>query len=221
MKTIPNLIWTDLAANMLVGTRSWGSGTELPPNLQKRDGASGNNISQGLVPVTVYEQQIRYRWVFAIPAFLALLLFVLVLLAAMVSVLSRRGLPARVRYYLFHLSSGRLLAENQYPGECDKLAPTNQWLARVGKRPSSLASSSFVNHTSDEAVTSMMLGPSHMASGATANEKHDETIHRVNQLRTPDLSSSESAFMLGPDHAKSHAAADYTRLNGHETARVR
>ncbi|EXJ94562.1 hypothetical protein A1O1_02958 [Capronia coronata CBS 617.96] len=139
MKKIPNLIWTDLAANMLIGTRSWTSGSALPANLQKRaDTANGSDGNSAVVPVTVYQRQIRYHWLFAIPAFLALFLFLVVLMAALVSVLSGRGLPARVQHYLYHLSSGRLLGSIQYPDEGDSLAPTKEWIARVGRRPSGL-----------------------------------------------------------------------------------
>ncbi|ETI21274.1 hypothetical protein G647_07619 [Cladophialophora carrionii CBS 160.54] len=200
MGTIPNLIWTDLAANMLVGTRSWDSGNGLPPNLQKRDAASASSgeTGQPLVPVTIYERQIRYHWPFAIPALLALLLFVVVLLAALLSVLAGKGVPARVRHYLFHLSSGRLLGEIHYPGECDKLAPTNQWLARVGKRPSDLHT--YVQHTSGVgAAPSPFLGAQHdhMAGGVPGNEKENGMNVDTHELRRVATPLSESDAMLG------------------------
>jgi hypothetical protein len=215
MSTIPNLIWTDLAANMLVGTRSWDSGKALPPNLQKRDddAASSAQTGQTLVPVTIYERQIRYHWPFAIPALLALLLFVLVLLAALVSVLTGKGMPARVRHYLFHLSSGRLLGDIHYHGECDKLAPTNQWLARVGKRPSDLRTD--VHHTSGVgAATSPFLGQhGHMVGGITVDEKKNGVSADTNELRGVAIPLSESDAMLGQTgHYASNV--NYARLNG-------
>jgi len=123
---------------MLIGTKSWGSGKALPPNLQKRDGSSGGGDEKTTVPITVYNRRIQYHWPFAIPAFLSLFLFGVVIFAAVVSFLSGRGVPARVRHYLFHLSSGRLVGAMQYPGECDIRAPTNEWIARVGSKASDL-----------------------------------------------------------------------------------
>ncbi|EXJ74703.1 uncharacterized protein A1O5_01397 [Cladophialophora psammophila CBS 110553] len=193
---IPNLVWTDIAANMLVGTRNWNSGNGLPANLQKRDddGTSGGGSDQALVPVTVYQQRIRYHWPFAIPAFLALALFLAVLLAAFISVLSGRGLPARVRHYLFHLSSGRMLGDIQYAGECDKLAPTNEWLARVGGRRSDLHA--CASHKASDvsgsigigAPTSPFLGQQyyHMASrmtGGMTDEKQQRMVTETTELR--------------------------------------
>ncbi len=172
MSTIPNLIWTDLAANMFVGTRSWNSGKALPANLQKRDTTSNIQSSDGLVPVTIYERQIKYHWPFAIPALLALLLFLLVILAAQVSLLSGKGHPARVRQYLFHLSSGRLLGERYHPGECDKMAPTNEWIARVGKRPFELQTYSVSHVGGMGAANTPFLGQhDHMASSLASDEK--------------------------------------------------
>lgn len=119
---------------MLVGTRSWSSGKALPSNLAKRDDSGDGSDMTTTVPVTVFDRQIRYHLGFAIPAFVTLLVFAAVLFASVVSFLSGKGVPARIRHYLFHLSSGRLLMEMQYPGECDRRAPTNEWIGRVGHR---------------------------------------------------------------------------------------
>ena len=83
--------------------------------------------------------------------------FIGVLFMALVAVLSGRGLPARVQHHLFHLSSGRLLGSIQFPGECDNRAPTNEWIARVGRKPSDLHTYSGVGFP-----TSPFLGH-HMA----------------------------------------------------------
>ena len=176
IKTIANLIWTNIATNIFVGTRSWGSGSELPPNLQKRETSSSTANDQAFVPVTVYEQQIRYHWPFAIPALLTLLLFILVLFAAMLSLLSGKGLPARVRHYLVHLSSGRLSAGIQHPGECHKEAPTNQWIARAGKRQTDLQGYG-IHAIGIEGAAAPFLGQyDHMTNGLPTSEKRISTI---------------------------------------------
>ncbi|KIW33695.1 uncharacterized protein PV07_00523 [Cladophialophora immunda] len=219
MAKIPNLVWTDIAANMLVGTRSWNSGKKLPANLQKRDddGPSTSSSDQAIVPVSVYRRQIRYHWQFAIPAFLALGLFLVVLLAALVSVVSGRGLPARVRHYLFHLSSGRMLGEMQYAGECDKLAPTNEWLARVGSRRSDLRA--YVSHNASGVSgsngpgipTSPFLGQQyHMASGMS-EEKLKGIASETTELRHLSMAASGHAKGVAP-------APGYMRLGENEQA---
>ncbi|KIW86078.1 hypothetical protein Z517_01472 [Fonsecaea pedrosoi CBS 271.37] len=219
MAKIPNLVWTDIAANMLVGTRSWNSDDQLPVNLQKRseDGTSSADSDHAVIPVTVYQRRIRYRWRFAIPAFLALALLLAVLLAALVSVLSGRGLPARVRHYLFHLSSGRMLGEIQYTGECDKLAPTNEWLARVGSRRSDLRA--YVSHGANSASgsgglaipTSPFLGQQrHMASGMG-----EEKMKRM-ASETTELQPLNEEAASDPDVKGVVPTSGYTRLNGNE-----
>lgn len=137
---IPNLMWTDLASNMFVGTRGWGLGvgSSSSSNFQKRDGAGSTVSEQNKVPVTVYERKILYHWPFAIPAFLSLFLCLMVVVGALVSAWSGTGSPSRVQYYLYRLSSGRLLGSIHSPDECDALAPTNEWIARVGQRPCDL-----------------------------------------------------------------------------------
>jgi hypothetical protein len=135
---ILNLIWTDIAANALVGTKSWNSGNKLPPNLQKRGAETTSSASADaknspvMVPVTIYTYQIRYHWLFAIPAALVLLLTLLILGGAVAFALVGHATFSRVREYLFHLSAGRLLARQVYPGAVDGQAPTKIWVNKVG-----------------------------------------------------------------------------------------
>jgi hypothetical protein len=161
---ILNLIWTDIAANALVGTKSWNSGSKLPPNLQKRGAETTGSASAGaqnspvMVPVTIYTSQIRYRWLFAIPAALLLLLALLVLGGAGAFALVGHATSSRVREYLFHLSAGRLLARQVYPGEVDGQAPTKTWVDKVGLKHIRLDSD---GPTATDAIdTTITTGPS-------------------------------------------------------------
>ncbi|ERF69815.1 hypothetical protein EPUS_08016 [Endocarpon pusillum Z07020] len=129
---IINLVWTDIAANSLVGTKSWISGSALPPNLAKRDGSLSNNAAVD-VPVTVYEHQIRYRWVFAIPAAIVMFLAALIGLAALMFALMGKARPSHIRHYLFQLAPGRILTNFLYPGVCSGNAPTRIWIDQVGR----------------------------------------------------------------------------------------
>lgn len=132
---ILNLIWTDYSANALVGTKSWISGNQLPPDLQKRQSSiisSGQTANQ--VPVHVYERKIRYRWAFGIPAALSLIMVGIICLAALGSLLSGRGTPTRVRHYMWRLSAGRILASFTYPRDGTIGSDTKRWTHEVGRK---------------------------------------------------------------------------------------
>ncbi len=144
MARVMNLMWTDLAANYLIGTRSWNRASDwLPPNLQdpkykKRQAVSiADEDGQIRVPVQVYQRKIRYHWYFAIPALASLLLVALIVVGAFLLMVFGRGTPSRIDHYLVHLSSGRLLGSMQYPSE-DKDAPTIEWIIKVGRKQSDL-----------------------------------------------------------------------------------
>lgn len=130
---ILHLIWTDIAANWMQGSKSWVSLTgNANSTLAKRDSLAKGNQGQTLVPVRVYRKQVQYHWLYAVPAVMAVGLFLVVLLGAVCLSMIRGG-PGRIRHYLNHLSSGRLLAAEQYPGQAEKMAPTKIWLMQVGK----------------------------------------------------------------------------------------
>lgn len=68
MAKVMNLMWTDIAANYLMGTRSWNRASGwLPPNLQvpmikklQAESTSGDD-GQTRVHVQVYQRKIRYH----------------------------------------------------------------------------------------------------------------------------------------------------------------
>jgi len=138
-----SLIWTDKAANLLTGTRGWNTQTLTPdsllpsPRKRKRQSqvAEDQTESRTLVSVTVYRRRVRYRWQFAIPAFLSITLVGLTSVGAFILCVLMRSTPAKINHYLRHLSTGRLLSAIQYPGESDQEASTEEWLSQVGHKP--------------------------------------------------------------------------------------
>lgn len=148
---ILNIVWADTAANSMTGTRGWGTGrttdatggnspSSSSNKLRKRqsDSNDDNDEPSVLVPVRLYERRIRYRWVYGIPAFMVLALFVTIVAGSCCCVMFQRAGPKRTRYYLNHLSAGRLLAEQRYPGSADRQADTRTWVKLAGKRPVAL-----------------------------------------------------------------------------------
>jgi hypothetical protein len=131
-----NLIWTDLAANALVGTRSWLPQDPLPPNLQgdapvitKRAGITISSTAE--VPVQTYYRTVRYRWAYGVPAFLAALAVACILVATIGAVLLRRGTPQLVRQYLLSLSAGRILTHFLLPN-APSSGEANDWASTTG-----------------------------------------------------------------------------------------
>jgi hypothetical protein len=122
---IVNLIWTDIAANAVVGTKSWSPSPPLT-GLQKRS----SQVAQ--VPVTVYSRRVQYRWLFAIPAGLALVISGLIGLTTFAMMVVGHARPSKMKTYLDALSPGRILTTFVYPNECDQHASTGTWVQIVG-----------------------------------------------------------------------------------------
>lgn len=192
--TVPDILkimWTDLAMNAIEGTRGWAEEVDLT----KRDDNSSASGST-LVPVLVYQKRVQYKWLYAIPAFVALGLFGLLALASVVFSLVRQG-PARVRYYLNQLSAGRLLAMQHYPGQCEKGAPTKTWIDRVGIHD--------VNITQNPigGAVQQGLAPTPLAYGIAGKDTNVNTS-------TTEVTAHDNAYPMTPLSAKSHQG--YVRM---------
>ncbi|KAL5360297.1 hypothetical protein BJX96DRAFT_165054 [Aspergillus floccosus] len=115
--SIVDLIWTDLAANTVVGTRGWGlraaaSDVGIPNengSITRRSTTSTSD-SDTTVPVAVYERKIRYRIPFAIPAFVIAAVTLGVLVGLVVLLGLRRTGIGRLKLFLEGTSVGRVLA---------------------------------------------------------------------------------------------------------------
>jgi hypothetical protein len=127
---IVNLIWTDIAANAVVGTKSWLPSPPLT-DLQKRQDQS-SQVAQ--VPVTVYSSRIQYNWLFAIPALVTLAISGLIGLTTLALMVVGHARPSKMKRYLNALSPGRILATFVYPNECDQQVATTTWLQTVGSK---------------------------------------------------------------------------------------
>jgi hypothetical protein len=123
-----NLIWTDVAANAVVGTRGWAS-QKSPPNLVPRDEPGQGDA---LVPIYIFHRKIQYNYWFGIPAFVLCLYAVLLLLATIA--LSLKG-SLRIRQlnkYIDHTSLGRNLTTLLYPNKCSQKLSKKDWDTHMG-----------------------------------------------------------------------------------------
>jgi hypothetical protein len=140
-------VWTDVAANSVVGTRGWGledakSVSSSAAGLKKREEGSANNNSGGTddgvtVPVTVWRRRVRYHLLFMIPAIVVLVLAFLVVGVWVVQAIRGRGRIAYLRRMIEATSAGRLMGTMLWPGKtsevCMKRGGTNDWINKVGK----------------------------------------------------------------------------------------
>lgn len=113
---IPNLIWTDLAANMLVGTKSLTDSTRS-------------------YQVRMYKRKITYNYFFAIPAFCCWVLWIAWIVAIiMLSIVgsAKDVALSRCKDRINRLSVGRALVVAGYPSSNHFGTPTADWLKSAG-----------------------------------------------------------------------------------------
>jgi hypothetical protein len=133
---ILNLIWTDVAANSVVGTKSMEAHHEAK---RKRD----NNVAtsdSNTVPVTVYQRRIKYHLPYAIPAFIVLFSTTCIFLLTSCIVLFGHAGPSKMRKYLNETSAGRILTAHLYMGVADgdrdvgSERSASKWINAVGRK---------------------------------------------------------------------------------------
>lgn len=139
---ILNLIWTDIAANAVVGTKSIASEMEL----RAGDDATAVARDASMIPVIVYRKPVRYRLPYATPAICLLVCTLCIILAASVLTLLGRTGPFEMRQYLNETSAGRLLASSLYAhGPGGELAvgvekSASKWISTAGMKQITLGS---------------------------------------------------------------------------------
>lgn len=107
---ILNLVFTDIAANMVIGTRGFESRDD---GMVKRDGSTPSSRTP---PVTTYTKRVQYKYAYGIPAFLVLVLSVAAFTTTLFFMIFSGASPATMRRYLQYTSAGRLLASQQASG---------------------------------------------------------------------------------------------------------
>lgn len=123
---IINLVWTDIAANSVVGTKGWGLGSTAGSLSRKRDTDEAD-----LVAVTIYHRRVRYRIPYAVPAFIALAVTVVVVVAWIVLLVVGKTGPTRLRDLLDATSAGRVMGFFLWPGKA-AVRETDEWVKAVG-----------------------------------------------------------------------------------------
>jgi hypothetical protein len=124
---IINLIWTDVAANSVVGTKNWFAESNT---LTRR--AEGDT-EQVLVPVNQYTRRVRYHLPYAIPALIVLAIFACVFCISFVMTIFGQSGPGRMKVFLTKTSVGRVMTSLLRPDELAAGAPAKFWAERMGR----------------------------------------------------------------------------------------
>ncbi|RMZ86686.1 hypothetical protein DV736_g6090, partial [Chaetothyriales sp. CBS 134916] len=126
---IINLIFTDLTANALVGTKSWLATSTAAP-VGKRDTATPS----AQVAVTEYERYIRYNWLYGVPSYVVVLISAVIGTATLILLLLGKATLSKMKAYLKATSPGRTLTMFLYPGECEPQQRTRTWVRSAGAK---------------------------------------------------------------------------------------
>lgn len=106
--TILNLIWTDVAANAVVGTKS----------IQDLGGSdaqnSGNGTSSSSPAITVYQRRVRYHYEYFVPAAVILFFTGLIALSVAITIVIGRSGLKKMRGFLNRTSQGRIVTSRLY-----------------------------------------------------------------------------------------------------------
>jgi hypothetical protein len=109
---ILNLIWTDIAANMVVGTKG------LHPHESSKRKRDGTTSRTSKTPHVInYTRRVKYKYVYGIPAFLTLVLFAAATLLTIFFAIFSGAKPSTMRTFLQHTSAGRFLTSQSHVGQ--------------------------------------------------------------------------------------------------------
>ncbi|KAF2189000.1 hypothetical protein K469DRAFT_659932 [Zopfia rhizophila CBS 207.26] len=181
---IINLIWTDLAASAVVGTKGvLGSGNA---------GQTNEVVEMTVRPIV---RKIKYRIAYAVPAFILGICLVLVTAGALISGI--RGKPSRekLRIQLRQSSVGRVFTTVLFPGTSNFAIPSKEWSKINGKIEIDLsASSHFLKPDSGEEEGGVP---------ATENDEGSPESEDQAQPQQPDLNpefDGETEMNERPEH---------------------
>ena len=133
---ILDLIWTDVAANSVAGTRSIATRSEA--KVKRADDAVNSNSNTW--PVIVYQKAIRYHLPYGIPAFMLLFAGACMCSITLCFIIVGRTGPSKMRKYLNETSVGRVLAAHVYgflgegDGSVSDEHSSREWIERVGRK---------------------------------------------------------------------------------------
>jgi hypothetical protein len=116
---ILDLVWTDIAAGLVVGTKSL-------QNTHQPDSTKESKPVRSLPQATTFTRRIKYRYMYGIPAFCALLLTFISALATIYCMASGHTDISTLRTFLQHTSTGRLLTSRSHASPAPNISDTEE-----------------------------------------------------------------------------------------------
>lgn len=133
--TVMNLIWTDIAANLVLGSKGLVGATPLRPGSADGTSSSTGAASSARYEVRMYAHRIRLKKIwYAIPAMIVLCLWLAFSAAALALWAARCFDLALMRVALQRTSPGRILTTFLFPDDCPSETSTKDWVRLVGSR---------------------------------------------------------------------------------------
>ncbi|OAX82651.1 hypothetical protein ACJ72_02997 [Emergomyces africanus] len=145
---ILDLVWTDSAANAIMGTKGWGvtSFSATAHQQQEKENAQNKTTNHRRretgkveptelnVPVMVFKKYIRYKIPFAVPAFVILTVTLATLIALIALCIMGRTGSKQMRKFLEASSTGRNVGTFVVVQDEETVGQgTKQWVKNVGK----------------------------------------------------------------------------------------
>jgi len=147
---IINLIWTDYAASAVVGTKS------------VLGARNDSNAQPAIIAVRPLINRIHYHWLFGIPAFIVLLLCLVIGTFAFLTFLFRRHGISKMRKHLHQTAVGRILTSFLYPEYTNLETPSREWSQSVGKN--------VIDLSGDNALMSLLAKNNFYKGGVVIQE---------------------------------------------------
>jgi hypothetical protein len=122
---IINLVWTDIVANAVVGTKGWAM-----------EGREGN-----VVEVTYDQRRVHYHIAYAIPAFIVLAITLCLLLLTTILAIMQRTSLQRMRWFLGQTSLGRNFTALLYSEVSSQETSGKAWQDNDGQKLVTVTSS--------------------------------------------------------------------------------
>ncbi|KAE8371417.1 hypothetical protein BDV26DRAFT_276114 [Aspergillus bertholletiae] len=127
--TILKLIFTDILATATIGSQS-------PIGLSGSDTHHlGGTVPSGdkKVRIEPFRRKIEYHIAYAVPAFITLTLWIVVLVVFLIALVVSRFSFSKLQQQLNLSSAGRLYTNLAYPDVCDVDAKTEMWIEQAGE----------------------------------------------------------------------------------------
>lgn len=126
------MVWTDIAANSVLGTRS------LTASATKGDSANQQRTSMPDIAVIFFANSIRFHMLYEIPAFLTLAMTLLVCTFVLASIFLHGSGPRRMTRFLNWTSTGRIFTSLNQGSDKSVIylspKPPKAWIKEEGKR---------------------------------------------------------------------------------------